>query len=184
MINDMKDISCSLVLAQKLNYMPWEVSPTRWWNNDKMIRRRKSQTAHEHTRNTLMQSHGSQGREHRFHKGFTEHGARCGSDCRKLFQERLVLTVLNKMAELRASDWLCPNTLLLILEVHRWQWEERPEQHGNEIKSWLVFEAHMEVQTVVQSVSIPYAVLWATLRYSLLCSLAGFVSFQNAPLQR
>jgi hypothetical protein len=28
---------------------------------------------------------------------------------------KLFLTVLNKMAELRASDWLCPYTLLLIL---------------------------------------------------------------------
>lgn len=179
MINDMKDISCSLVLAQKLNYMPWEVLPTTWWNKERMIGRRKSQTAHKHRRNTLMQGHGSKGREHS--QVWQSTAVRGGSDCRKLFcwQERLVLTVLNKMAELRASDWLCPNTLLLILEVHR----KAPEQHGNEIKSWLVFKAH-KVQTVVQSVSIPYAVFWASLRYSFLCSLGGFVSFQNAPLQR
>lgn len=64
-----------------------------------------------------------------------------------------MLTVLNKMAELRASDWLCPNTLLLILQVHRRQWEGSPGQHGNEIKSWLVFTAHLEVQTALQSLT-------------------------------
>lgn len=112
----------------------------------------ETQEEHPHAE-TWQQGQGAQ-------PGFTKHTDRWGGDCQKLFcwQKRLVLTVLNKMAELRASDWLCPNTLLLILEGHRWQWEESPEQHGNEIKSWLVFRAQMSVQTAVQSIYIPYAI--------------------------
>jgi len=50
--------------------MPWKVLPTTSWNNDTMIRIRKSQTAHKHRRNTPMQRLRKQGWRSttRFHK--------------------------------------------------------------------------------------------------------------------
>lgn len=55
--------------AYKLNYMPGKVFPTTSWNNDMIIRRRKSQMTNKHTRNTHMQRLCKQGRRGtpRFH---------------------------------------------------------------------------------------------------------------------
>lgn len=99
--NESKDISCSLVLAQKPNSMPWEVLPTRRWKDDRMIGRRKTQSAHEHT---TKQPHAEPGEGaqlsqgfHRdftgvsqgFHRGFTEVSQGFHRDFTKVSQSRV-----------------------------------------------------------------------------------------------